>query len=336
MATLRPTRALATLERALGPTAAAIADAYFARAQNLGQQGDFAAAEADHLRAIAVLSAIDPDHPRLRPLRIELALALEHLGRVEEGIALRREVLATTERRLGVDSPAASTSRMLLGSVLVAANRLDEAEPLFVREVALLRGRQETAANLPRVNADDVLSAYASLLSRQGRHVEAVEVARERLASIQALGTAAPPHIGVGARIELARNLVELATPEARREARALALEVRASMQTIEHSGVHNESPSLLLARLEFDEGRFAEAANLAERALVELAAIPTGQLSMIRAHFLLGRAREALGEEAAAADAYRAAYELSFRRRGARHENTIEAKRALDRLMAH
>ena len=85
--------ALASLAETLGPDSAAQASALQARALARMQGGDFDGAQVDLDAAIAVLRALDPDHPRLTSVRIDFALVLEHRGRIDDGIALRREVL---------------------------------------------------------------------------------------------------------------------------------------------------------------------------------------------------------------------------------------------------
>ncbi len=137
--------ALAGLAETLGPESAARASALQARALARMQGGDFDGAQADLDAAIAVLRALDPDHPRLTSVRIDFALVLEHRGRIDEGIALRREVLESSLRRAGAESAEVRNQRALLGAVLRTSKRYPEAEIELREAIRLEQSSAERA-----------------------------------------------------------------------------------------------------------------------------------------------------------------------------------------------
>ena len=326
--------ALASLSATLGPASAARASALQARALARMQGGDFPGAHADLDEATAILRALDPDNPRLASVLIDFALVLEHGGRVDEGIALRREVLASTVRRLGLASAEVRNQRALLGAVLAAAERYPEAE-IELREALRLERSSATLAGEHAVSS--AMVDLATLLLKTGRAAEAVAVARQRLERMLTGGAATPSYEVDATRLQLALALVAVGDGASLAEARQLAEAVAATERGAAASvgrGSHEVFPAYVLARIDLAEGDLAAARRGFEAALVIWK--ENGRASSAaagRARLLLGETLRRLGNRAAAAEESSAAYEILFRRSGANDPDTVRAKALMDEL---
>ncbi|MEO7794130.1 MAG: serine/threonine-protein kinase [Thermoanaerobaculia bacterium] len=331
--------ALASLAATLGPASAAHADALRVRSLARMQSGDFEGARTDIDEAAAILRALDPDHPRLASALLDLALVSEHRGRLDEGIALRREVLASTQRRLGPESAEVCYQRFLLGAVLRVAARYPEAE-VELREAI----RLESSSRMPAVShaVNSALLDLSALLLKTGRPVEAVACSRQSMERIQALGSAAPRYEIEVTRLQLAQALIGVgdaaSLAEARQLAEAAAAADAAAGNEAFGSGAgrsaHDVFPIFVLARIDLAEGKLAMARLKLEQSL----AIWKGQgressRTAGEAQVMLGETLLRLGEDALAKETLRSAYELMFRRAGATDEQTLRAKELLDGL---
>jgi tetratricopeptide (TPR) repeat protein len=325
--------ALASLGATLGPASAARSDALQARALARMQAGDFDGARLDLDAAAAVLRAIDPDHPRLASVLIDLALVFEHRGRVDEGIALRHEVLATTVRRFGADSAEVRNQRAFLGAVLQVAERYPEAE-IELREALRLEQRSAEVAGEHAVSS--AMLDLASLLTKTGRAAEAVVILQQRLQRMLARGPAAAAYEVDLTRLQLARTLIEVGDPASLTEARRQVELAGDAGAADAGGGRHDVLPVFVLAQVDLAEGRLADARQRAEEALATWKR--TGRESSTAAgegRLLLGEAQLALGELAAARKSLEAAFDLLFRRVGGNDPRTQRARQLLDRLTA-
>ena len=165
-------RALAIQEKVLGADHPEVADL-------LGRVGGLVAylgrpdeAELLYRRAIAILDTDDfADSPQLAMALTSLASHLDDVGKYSEARDTVRRALAIQERVLEVGDPAIAESCFGLAHVYFRHfDRLDEAEPLYVRALAVW---EKTLA------ADDymmimLLTDYAELLRRLEREDEAL------------------------------------------------------------------------------------------------------------------------------------------------------------------
>ena len=323
--------ALASLDATLAPGSAARAAALQARALARMQGGDFDGAHADLDAATGVLRALDPDHPRLASVLIDFALVLEHRGRSDEGLALRREVLQATLRRLGPESAEVRNQRALLGAVLAALERYPEAE-IELREA--IRLEQSSLALNGEHAVSNAMLDLATLLLKTGRAAEAVSVARQRLERMQALGPDAPSYESDVTRLQLAQALIAVGDSpsliEARRQAEAVAAGERGPAAGA-GPGSHEVFPVFVLARVDLAEGKLAAARRGFEESLaIWKQAGRESSAAAGRARLQLGETLLQLGERAAAEAELGAAYEILFRRSGASDPDTLRAKALL------
>ena len=326
--------ALASLGETLGPESAARAEALRARSAARMQGGDFDGARADIDEAAAILRALDPNHPRLARLLLDVALVSEHRGHLAEGIEMRREVLAATLRRLGAESAEVRFQRAQLGAVLLVAERYAEAES-ELREA--IRLENSPSAIVVELAVNGALIDLSAILLKTGRPAEAVALSRERLQHLQEVGIGTARYESEATRLQLAQALVAVGDPASLAEARRLAEGAAGDATAREMafgSGPHDVFPSFVLARIDLAEGRLAEARRHLEESLASWKR--SGRESSRaagEAQVLLGETLLRLGEEALAEATLRSAYELLFRRAGADHEQTRRAKELLDGL---
>lgn len=324
--------ALASLAATLGPASAARSDALQVRALARMQAGDFEGARVDLDAAAAVLRALDPEHPRLASVLIDLALVFEHRGRIDEGIALRREILATSLRRFGPDSAEVRNQRAFLGAVLRVAERYAEAE-VELREAIRLEQRSAEVAGEHAVST--AMLDLATVLTQTGRAAEAVTILRQRLERMLALGAAAAPYEVGLTRLELAQTLVVVGDGASLEEAR-LQAESAGGESGAEGEGRsrHDLLPSFVLAEVDLAEGKLGDARRRAEEALATWRRL--GRETSVAAgegRLLLGEALLGLGELDAARDNLQSAFDLLFRRVGGGDPRTVRARELLDRF---
>ncbi len=326
--------AIASLAATLGPASAARADALQVRALARMQAGDFDGARVDLDAAAAVLRSLDPAHPRLTSVLIDLALVFEHRGRIDDGIALRREVLAASLQRSGPDSAEVRNQRALLGAVLRVAERYREAE-VELREA--IRLEQSSAEVVGEHAVSTAMLDLATVLTQTGRASEAVEILRRRLDRMLALGSAAAPYEVGLTRLQLAQTLVivgdRASLVEARRQAESAGGE---GLADGEGRGRHDLLPSFVLAEVDLAEGKLGDARRRAEEALSIWR--QSGRETSTAAgegRLLLGEALLGLGERDAARASLEAAFDLLFRRVGGADPRTVRARQLLDRLAA-
>jgi eukaryotic-like serine/threonine-protein kinase len=326
--------ALASLDATLGPSSAASATALQARSLARIQGGDFDGARADSERAIAILRALDPNHPLLIRMRLDLALIAEHRGQTDEGIAQRRELLAATVQRTGRESAEVRMQRSLLGAVLRSAERWAEAE-VELREVLRL---EELGSESALVHAgNSTRFDLAIVLVRTGRPAEAVTLLRETLARMTALGEGVAKYERALVRLQLAQALLAVGDPASLVEARAMAeASAELTQGASESSSSHDVFPEYVLARIDLAEGKLDAARRRFEASLAIWRR--NGRESSRAAgvcRLQLGETLLRLGESDLAEESLREAYELLFRRAGANDEATRRAKELLDGLAA-
>jgi tRNA A-37 threonylcarbamoyl transferase component Bud32 len=324
--------ALASLAATLGPESAARADALQARALARMQGGDFEGALADLEAAASTLRALDPDQSRLASVLINTALVYEHRGQIDRGIALRREVLASSVRRLGSESAGVRNQRALLGSVLRSAERFAEAE-VELREAMRLERLSAEAAGEHAVSS--AFLDLATVLSRTGRPAEAVAVLRQRLERMLALGAAGTAYDVDLTRLQLAQSLLAVGGAASLTEARQQALLAKSGEAAIppgEERSSHEVFPTFVLAQIDFAEGRLADAReNLQASLAIWKRSGRETSADAAEGRLLLGETLLGLGERGAAKAQLRAAYELLFRRAGATDPRTLRAKALLE-----
>jgi tetratricopeptide (TPR) repeat protein len=84
----------------------------------LHAKGEYAAAEAERRRAIALLETLDPDHPEIATCRSNLADEVHAQGRYAEAEAEFRTVLEMQSRALGAEHPALAATHHRLALTL--------------------------------------------------------------------------------------------------------------------------------------------------------------------------------------------------------------------------
>ena len=317
-------RALAYLEAAGVPSTANQARARQALAMAHLQRGDVAAAGEEIDRAIELYRTHRGWSPFLVSLRLDRAMVLEHQGRLEEGIRLRRELLESTSAELGGSSAAAMLQRALLGSILVVAGRFDEAEPELRR---VLDDARDAGAETGENTVRNAVVALSDLLVAQGRSAEALPFAHRRRDAVLARAAAFPPHELVEARLHVARIAIEVGDAERLREARAEIAAVRRA--GFDASSRHSTLLESVEARVHPAEGDLVAARRGFESALARLEANGRASSSEAgRTWLYLARTLTATGEGDAARAAFEHAHDILFRRLGADHRLTVEARR--------
>ena len=163
-------RALAIQEKALGPDHPEVADTLGRIAPVAGYLGR-PDAESMFRRALAILDTdAFADSPELATTLAALANHLDDVGEYPEARDLVRRALGIQERLLPANDPAIAGSCLGLGHMYFRHfDRLDEAEPLYARALAIWG---ETL----RVDDPTLLMAqtdYVELLRRLGREDEA-------------------------------------------------------------------------------------------------------------------------------------------------------------------
>ncbi|PCC71585.1 Serine/threonine protein kinase [Nannocystis exedens] len=194
------------------------------RMRLLAAEGDGAAMEAAHRRALARLPAApEPPDPRLHALRFAYARSLVALGRTAEAVAPLEQIQAAlTGAGQALDAAEITT---LLGELRTELGRLDEAEQDLRAAFAELERLAPPRSLLLAGN----LVAQAELALARGRFAEAAGVAAQALAIYDAVSE--PDHLPAArARFAHARALAD-DVPVAPAEARDLAEQALAAFR---------------------------------------------------------------------------------------------------------
>jgi serine/threonine-protein kinase len=130
---------------------------------------------------------------------LALANALEHhgrtgavVGRLREGVAIMREVIAIRERKLGPNAPELASPYQRLGVMAESLDPLDRdslAGKSLDRALALYRG----ADTLDTRSVVDVLRFKATLADNAGRAADALAIMREAVATAERTTTPDDP-----------------------------------------------------------------------------------------------------------------------------------------------
>jgi len=172
-------RALAILEKSLGPNHPQVATALNNLALLLKATNHLAEAEPLMRRALAIdEKSYGSDHPEVAIDLNNLAQLLEATNRLAEAEPLMRRALAIDEMGLGPYHPKVAIRLNNLGQLLRATNRLAEAEPLMRR--ALTIDEKSYGPDHPEVAID--LNNLAQLLKATNRLAEAEPLMRRALA----------------------------------------------------------------------------------------------------------------------------------------------------------
>lgn len=197
------TRALAILERALGPYAAPLAAVH----HNLGglahARRDFAGGEPHGRRSVEIRTAVcGPDHLHVALDKAAWAALLDGLRRSDEAERLLREAIPVIERDLGTGNPELAAQLHNLAAILARRGEVAQAESLYRRSLEI----KAAAVGGDGPPLAPTLNNLGLLLKRQGRTGEAARLFRRGLASLE--GQVADDHPTLRA---LRRNSSDLA-----------------------------------------------------------------------------------------------------------------------------
>ena len=325
-------RAVAEIERRLGPDHDLLVRALTLRADAAMAGGDFGAGRRDLERAIEILRRIDPEHPGTIGLLSDLAIVDQHSGRIDRAIETRRGLVALAAKRHGVDSPRELEQRDFLAGVLAfAPGGRDEAVELYRGILSVAAARPDALAPVTHTGTADV---FASRLLEWGRTDEAIAVLEPVIARYGAADPGFRSYYLVQLRLRLARALLARGAPGDRERARSEAEAAR--RETADARVRINNAPDLLLAQLDFEDGRMAAVRERLEPRLADWVAGGHGDTPTVgESRLLLGQALAALGETEAARAELAAAAALLSRRRGPEHPATRRARAELQKLDA-
>jgi tetratricopeptide (TPR) repeat protein len=163
-------RALAILEKVLGPEHPDVVKALNNLALVYRAQGRYEEAEPLFQRALAIAEkALGPEHPNLGGGLSNLATLYRAQGRDEEAEPLLQRALAVTEKALGSEHPNVGTFLNNLAALYDAQGRYEEAEPLYQQALAI--GEKTLGPEHPDLGIR--LNNLAALYDAQGRYEEA-------------------------------------------------------------------------------------------------------------------------------------------------------------------
>ena len=220
-------RALALLERLLGPDHPDLATVLATRGSLQSELGDRAAGDVSTQRALAILVAAfgADDVSTVGPL-VNLANSAASSGRFDEAGTRYRRALALLDR--SPEEHAAWRAQVVrnLGSMYVDAGRFDEAVPVLRKTLA----DYEARFGHEHLNTADVANTLGFALRETGALAEARTLQERALATLQRLYGADHVYLSY-ALDELAQlDITERSWPSAVRHAeRALALRVAGS-----------------------------------------------------------------------------------------------------------
>ena len=255
-------RALAIVEKAVGPEHPNTAASLNNLAALYDSQGRYDEAEPLYRRALAIREkARGPEHPNTAASLNNLAELYLSQGRYAEAEPLYRRALAIVEKALGPEHPDTATTLNNLAALYDSQGRYDEAEPLYRRALAI----REKARGPEHPHTATTLNNLAGLYLSQGRYDEAGPLYRRALAIREkALG---PEHPDTGQSL----NNLALLYDSQGRYAEAEPLFQRALAIVEKALGPeHPDTATSLnnLAGLYRAQGRYDEAEPLLQRAL--------------------------------------------------------------------
>ncbi len=302
-------RSLDTKRQAFGETHPDVASSLNSLAAIELRTKSYEQARALHERALAIQEpALGEDHPDTLVTLNNLAVVYDYLGDKAEATRLYEQVLASRERALGPTNPLIASSLNNLALAMIDTGKFEEAIELNERALAI---QEETfGPEHPDVaySLDGLSGAYTAL----ERYDEA-EAALERALAVRerVLG---PEHHEYANTL---CNIAELYTAQGR-AAEAVktyerALEIIGA--ALGEDSLEAASYQYALAEVHYGEARPAEARALAERALATFERDGGAPLEIAAARFLLARALDRLGVEAARA------HELAQQARGTYRE---------------
>ncbi len=255
-------RALAILERALGPDHPDVATSLNNLAALYRDQGRYAEVEPLQQRALTIQEhALGPNHPNVATSLDSLAALYRIQGRYAEVEPLHDRALDIWERTLGPNHPNVATSLDNLAALYRTQGRTAEAEPLYQRALDI----RERALGSDHPHVATSLNNLAALCRTQGRTAEA-ELLYQRALAIQER-VRGPNHPDVATSLD---NLAELYRTQGRYaeveplHQRALAIQKRALGPN--HPDVATSLNNLVA--LYYIQGRTAKAEPLFQRAM--------------------------------------------------------------------
>ncbi len=331
--------------------------------------GDYRGAEGTARQAVEIAEqAAGKGSIEAAEQKATLVMALSHLGKNAEGLAVEREVVASLGRLRGDNDPFTLISLQTLGYMLAVNGHLAESEPIFRRSLAALEtrhGKEHMKVGIACINLGDVVgrlgdhaeavalleravavlgrqpgekhqlfvTALATLagIERDGRRFDRADELLRRAAAI----LAETGHFGLGStQMELGANLAA-----AGRFAEAAA-ELEAAQETLRRAG-RTETAGFQLAGAHLAYARFRlgerDGAETALReALARLQALTEpGSESLLPAELYLGEVLRESGAADEAAALHRQALERAERFYGPGHATVTEAKRQLEADLA-
>ena len=163
-------RALAILDRAVGPEHLAFAGSLYDLAEFYYHKGRFEEAESSYLKALNIFEkSLGPDHLQVGRCLNALGLLYVYWGRFAEAEPLYRRSLPIDEKWLGPESLNVATQLSNLGMLYTNLGNFKEAEPLFRRSLSI-REKQFGATHTALA---ETFSNLGWLCASQARHQEA-------------------------------------------------------------------------------------------------------------------------------------------------------------------
>jgi eukaryotic-like serine/threonine-protein kinase len=173
---------LAIREALFGPNSTEVSDSLtMLAAVTGGGQGDNDKSEAQATRAVEIRRAVSgPDHPRTADAMNSLAVVRHSQGKLDDAVALYRDVLRIDRAELDVDHPNTAIAMENLGGVLLAEKRYDETLALLGEVLAIRRAK---------------LGADSPIVTRTMLNIATTEMRAGHLEAAEAGYTAALPRI---------------------------------------------------------------------------------------------------------------------------------------------
>ena len=254
-------RALAIMEKALGPEHPNTATALNNLAWLYQATGAYAKAEPLFERALAIMEkALGPEHPDTARSLNNLALLYQATGAYAKAEPLYQRALAIREKALGPEHPDTALSLNNLAWLYQATGAYAKAEPLYQRALAI----REKALGPEHPDTAAALNNLAVLYQATGAHAKAEPLLQRALAIREkALG---PEHT------DTALSLINLAVVYQAAGADAKAEPLLERALAIREKALGPEHPDTalslnVLAKLYQSTGAYAKAEPLFERA---------------------------------------------------------------------